>query len=66
MNWDIIKGNWNQMKGEIQQQWGKLTDDDIARADGDREKLKGILQERYGDSKEAADEKIDEFLKKVA
>lgn len=29
VNWDVIKGNWNQLKGEARVQWGKLTDDDV-------------------------------------
>mgnify|MGYP003694081823 CR=1 FL=1 len=29
MNWDRIEGNWKQVRGKVQQQWGKLTDDDL-------------------------------------
>ena len=36
MNWDTIKGNWNQVKGRVQQNWGKLTDDDLAVINGKR------------------------------
>src|SRR3546814_20132636 len=36
MNRDQIEGNWKQLKGKAQQQWGKLTDDDLARIAGSR------------------------------
>ena len=29
MNWDIVQGNWTQMKGEARKAWGKLTDNDL-------------------------------------
>jgi len=62
MNWDSIKGNWSQMKGELKQQWGNLTDDDLARIDGDRDKLLGVLQERYGLAKEEAERQVKKTL----
>lgn len=60
MNWEQVKGNWNQMKGAAKVQWGKLTDDDLARIEGDRDKLVGKIQEAYGISKEEAERQIDE------
>lgn len=61
MNKDTAEGNWHQMKGEIKRQWGKLTDDEIDRTEGDFEKLAGHLQEKYGYSKEEAKQRMDEF-----
>lgn len=58
MNWDIAKGNWKQMKGSVKQQWGKLTDDDMTRIEGDRDLLVGRVQERYGIGKEEADKQV--------
>lgn len=49
------------MKGSVKQQWGKLTDDDIAYINGSQENLVGKLQERYGMAKEEAQKKADEF-----
>ncbi|MCV3270556.1 CsbD family protein [Roseobacter sinensis] len=62
MNWDIIKGNWKQMKGQIQSKWGELTDDEIEQAEGDRERLAGLIQERYGVAKDEAERQIDAFI----
>ena len=59
MNKDILKGNWKQLKGKAKKKWGKLTDDDLDVADGDKDLLAGKIQERYGMSKEEALEEID-------
>lgn len=64
MNWDQIKGNWKQMVGDIKAQWGELTDDEIKQAEGDRDKLAGKIQERYGVAKEEAERQVDEFVAK--
>lgn len=61
MNWDTIKGNWKQMTGEAKTQWGKLTDDDIQQAEGERDKLVGRVQERYGIAKDEAERQVDDF-----
>ena len=65
MNWDRVEGNWKQFTGDIKKQWGKLTDDDLQAIGGEREKLMGKLQERYGMAKDEAYEKIDQFLSKL-
>lgn len=46
MNEDTIKGNWKQFKGKVQEQWGKLTNDDLDVVNGQREQLVGRIQER--------------------
>ncbi len=62
MNWDVIKGNWSQMTGEIKSQWGDLTDDEIRKAAGERERFVGLIQERYGFAKSDAEVQVDKFL----
>ncbi|MCP8899988.1 CsbD family protein [Gilvimarinus xylanilyticus] len=59
MNAEQLKGNWHQLKGEALEQWGRLTDDDIDKVLGEREKLVGKIQERYGLSKEAAEHEVN-------
>jgi uncharacterized protein YjbJ (UPF0337 family) len=63
MNEDILKGNWKQMKGNVKQWWGNLTDDDLQRIEGKRDELVGRLQERYGWTKEEAHAEVDRRLK---
>lgn len=65
MNWDIAKGNWKQFKGQFQQKWGKLTDDDLDVIAGKREELVGRIQERYGYSKDQAEREADDFVRAV-
>ena len=62
MNEDILQGKWKQIQGDVKRWWGKLTDDDIQYIAGSSEKLVGILQERYGLNRQAAHEKVNEFL----
>jgi uncharacterized protein YjbJ (UPF0337 family) len=62
MNWDRIEGNWKEFKGKVKQQWGKLTDDDLMSIEGGRDKLEGLLQQRYGYAKDKARQEIDSWL----
>lgn len=61
MNEDIIKGKWNQIKGDIQARWGRLTDDRMTTINGDRTKLLGEIQECYGLAQDEAEEQLEEF-----
>lgn len=61
MNDDQFKGKWDQMKGSVREHWGRLTDDDLEEVRGKRENLLGKIQEKYGDTKEAAAKKLKEF-----
>lgn len=62
MNWDRVEGNWKQFKGQIQQQWGKLTDDDLDKMKGNQTELAGRLQERYGIARDDAEKQINDWL----
>lgn len=63
MNGDIFKGKWKQLRGQIQQKWGDLTDDDLDRIEGAQTEFEGVLQERYGYTKERAKQEVDEFMR---
>jgi uncharacterized protein YjbJ (UPF0337 family) len=65
MNWDRVEGNWKAFKGQVQQKWGKLTDDDFNVIEGKRSELSGRLQERYGVARDEAERQIDTWLKSV-
>jgi uncharacterized protein YjbJ (UPF0337 family) len=58
MNWEQAKGQWTQLKGSVRKKWGKLTDDDLDVIAGERERLVGKIQERYGIAKEEAERQI--------
>lgn len=61
MNWDTIEGKWKQAKGQAQQKWGKLTDDELDVIDGKREELVGKVQEKYGVARDEAEKQVSEF-----
>lgn len=65
MNEDIIKGKWTQVQGEIQKEWGKLTNNDVDQVKGEIKLLVGKIQEKYGTDVEEAKKQIDSFLKKA-
>jgi uncharacterized protein YjbJ (UPF0337 family) len=62
MNNDMFKGKWKQMRGQIQQKWGDLTDDDLNRIEGAQTEFEGLLQERYGYSKERARQEVNDLF----
>jgi uncharacterized protein YjbJ (UPF0337 family) len=61
MNWDIVKGNWKQFKGKVQEQWGKLTNDHLDVIAGNRDQLAGKIQEAYGATKDEVETQIKSF-----
>jgi uncharacterized protein YjbJ (UPF0337 family) len=46
MNDDRMKDNWKELKGKIKEKWGKLTDDDLDVAEGNRDQLIGKIQQK--------------------
>ncbi|WP_133130733.1 CsbD family protein [Legionella yabuuchiae] len=62
MNKDIFEGNWEEIKGELRQFWGKLTDDDLQQIKGNQEELLGKLQKHYGYTKEEAKNAVKDFM----
>lgn len=64
MNKETFKGEWNQLKGQIKQEWAKLTEDDLTHAEGSFDKLVGKIQERYGHTKEQAEKKVHDWRTK--
>ena len=66
MNWNIVSGKWTQLKGELRTRWGKLTDDDLAHAAGQRDRLVGKIVERYGVVKAEAERQVDEWVTKMS
>lgn len=59
----ILEGKWMQLRGQVKERWGELTDDDLDRIGGQVEQLVGRLQERYGYAKEKAEAEVSEFLR---
>jgi len=64
MNMDVLKGNWKELSGKAKAEWGLLTGDEVMQAEGDREQLTGLIQEKYGLAKEEAQQQVDAFISK--
>ena len=62
MNSDQIVGNWKKITGEVKKKWGKLTDNEITKAEGRSDILAGKIQEHYGKSREEALKEVNEFF----
>ncbi|SIS96730.1 Uncharacterized conserved protein YjbJ, UPF0337 family [Roseivivax lentus] len=65
MNMDELKGRFTEMKGHIREQWGDLSDDEVAETRGEREQLIGKIQAKYGKTREEAEREFDEWLAKL-
>lgn len=63
MNWDQIAGKWTEMKGALRERWGDITDNELEQLRGKRDKLAGLIQQKYGVAKEEAEKQISEFEK---
>jgi uncharacterized protein YjbJ (UPF0337 family) len=62
MNKDIYEGKWKEMHGQVKEWWGKLTDDDLEQAGGNAEQIVGLLQQKYGYTRQHAE---DEFNRRI-
>ena len=61
MDWNRVEGNWKQIKGQVKEKWGKLTDDDLTTINGKRDQLEGKIQERYGLAKDQVKKDVDDW-----
>jgi uncharacterized protein YjbJ (UPF0337 family) len=57
----IFKGNWNELKGKLKQQYSSLTDDDLLFEEGKEDEFIGRLQRRLGKT----DEEIRSMLRNL-
>lgn len=62
MNENILEGKWKQLRGYLRERWGELTDDELDQIAGKRDRLAGLLQERYGYTQMEAEQQIDDFV----
>ena len=65
MNKDIFEGKWKQMRGQVRERWGKLTDDELEQAGGKADQVIALLQQKYGYSREQAEQEFDRLLKEA-
>ncbi len=64
-NRDILTGKWTQVRGKAKEWWGKLTDNDLERIHGQFDELVGVVQQRYGYTREQAEKEVDRFINEL-
>ena len=62
MNSDIIRGKWKEIKGEVVRSWGKITEDELEQTRGDFVKIAGLVQQKYGETKESVRARLNQFI----
>lgn len=62
INENIVKGKWLEIKGEVQKNWGKLTDDELEKTKGDMKAIGGLIQQRYGEAQKDYNKKLDSIF----
>jgi uncharacterized protein YjbJ (UPF0337 family) len=62
LNRDTLVGQWKQLRGTLKSWWGKLTDDDFDKIAGQKDRLIGTLQERYGYTRDMAQREVERRL----
>jgi len=65
MNQDIFEGKWKEMRGQVKEWWGKLTDDELEQANGNAEQIVGLLQQKYGYTREEAEKEFNRRIEEV-
>ena len=59
MNEDVFTGRWKEMRGMLRSWWANLTDDDIDWIGGEKDRLIGLVQQKYGYSRDQAQDEVD-------
>ncbi len=62
MNNDQAEAKWDKFNAKVKQQWGELTDDEVKKAEGNKDELIARIQEKYGESREAVAKKLNELV----
>lgn len=63
-NEDEQNGEWQQQVGAAKTMWGKITEDELLRTEGQQQKLAGLVQERYAISQAEATKQVSAFFDK--
>lgn len=62
MNSQQLQGRWNQVKGQLKEKWGQLTDDDLQQFNGNADQLVGVIQRRTGDTRQQIEQAVEQML----
>ncbi len=57
-NENTIKGKWLEIRGDVQKAWGRLTDDELDKTQGDVKAIGGLIQQKYGEAQDSYSKKL--------
>jgi len=60
---NVLEGTWNEIRGEVKDRWGEITDQDLDQIAGNRDKLVGTLQQKYGFTKQRAEQEVAAYTR---
>jgi uncharacterized protein YjbJ (UPF0337 family) len=66
MNSQTLQGNWNQLKGQVKDRWGQLTDSELTQAEGDFQKLIGLIQRKTGQARDRIESELSRMMEEGA
>ena len=66
INEQVLNGNWTSLKGQIQETWGDVTDDDLERLKGNVRQLVGFIQEKTGQTQERVEAKLNHMISRTS
>ncbi len=64
MNGNVLQGKWKQITGSAKKRWGKLTGNRLNAIRGDRDRLLGLIQEKYGYVRQKAGRQVNRITSK--
>lgn len=62
MTEDKLKKNWTELVTKIKKKWNKLTDQDLEKVKGQKDKLIALIQEKCGETKESIEDAVNNLL----
>ena len=65
MSWGHIERDWAQFRGNIKQQWARVTDEHLDAIAGKRDRLIGKIRSLYGISQEQTEKQVSAWIKRV-
>lgn len=66
MEQKIVKGKWDEIKGEVRKAWGRLTEDELEKTKGDLKAVKGLIEQKYGQKKEDLETRLDDIFNRFS
>lgn len=59
----VIDGKWNEVKGQLKQRYGELTENDLMYQEGMEDELFGRIEKKVGKSRAEIEKEISNLLK---